>query len=83
MITLMPYCPGSALGLRYKDLEMIGDLAFSQLSELRHRGAFSTVSQTFSNCCKRCVEVDNQNRKRTDPLMSNLPKKWYRVGQFQ
>ncbi|KAI1004258.1 hypothetical protein K3495_g3956 [Podosphaera aphanis] len=30
----------------------IGDLSFEKLSTLRHRGAFSTVSLTFSVCCK-------------------------------
>ncbi|RKF59454.1 tRNA -methyltransferase non-catalytic subunit TRM732 [Golovinomyces cichoracearum] len=30
----------------------IGDLSLEQLSCLRHRGAFSTVSATFAVCCK-------------------------------
>ncbi|TVY81647.1 tRNA (cytidine(32)-2'-O)-methyltransferase non-catalytic subunit TRM732 [Lachnellula suecica] len=30
----------------------IGDLSFLQLSTLRHRGAFSTVSLTFAVCCQ-------------------------------
>jgi hypothetical protein len=30
---------------------IIGDLTFLQLSTLRHRGAFSTVSLTFTKCC--------------------------------
>lgn len=30
----------------------IGNLAFEQLSTLRHRGAFSTVSSTFARCCQ-------------------------------
>jgi hypothetical protein len=30
----------------------IGDLTFMQLSTLRHRGAFSTVSLTFARCCQ-------------------------------
>ena len=30
----------------------IGDLTFQQLSTLRHRGAFSTVSLTFASCCQ-------------------------------
>ncbi|KAI1844950.1 hypothetical protein JX266_008966 [Neoarthrinium moseri] len=32
--------------------EVIGNLTFDQLSNLRHRGAFTTVSQTFSSCCQ-------------------------------
>ncbi|KAL8370390.1 hypothetical protein RB595_000658 [Gaeumannomyces hyphopodioides] len=30
----------------------IGNLTFEQLSSLRHRGAFSTVSLTFTTCCQ-------------------------------
>ncbi|KAG0647573.1 tRNA (cytidine(32)-2 -O)-methyltransferase non-catalytic subunit TRM732 [Hyphodiscus hymeniophilus] len=30
----------------------IGHLTFEQLSNLRHRGAFSTVSLTFTRCCQ-------------------------------
>lgn len=36
------------------DYQRIGDLAFEQLAELRHRGAFSTVSQTFAAWCIAC-----------------------------
>ncbi|KUJ19378.1 uncharacterized protein LY89DRAFT_489399 [Mollisia scopiformis] len=32
--------------------EQIGDLTFDQLSNLRHRGAFSTVSHTFNMSCE-------------------------------
>lgn len=32
--------------------EAIGNLAFTQLSTLRHRGAFSSVSLTFTTCCQ-------------------------------
>lgn len=31
---------------------LIGALTFEQLSTLRHRGAFSTVAQTFAACCQ-------------------------------
>jgi hypothetical protein len=37
--------------LPFKLFEQIGDLTFHQLSSLRHRGAFSTVSLTFTICC--------------------------------
>ncbi|ESZ93537.1 hypothetical protein SBOR_6079 [Sclerotinia borealis F-4128] len=30
----------------------VGNLTFEQLSSLRHRGAFSTVSLTFARCCQ-------------------------------
>ncbi|KAI4103581.1 MAG: hypothetical protein L6R37_003726 [Teloschistes peruensis] len=48
-----------------------GDLAFTELAELRHRGAFSTVSQTFTMCCLRCAESE-------DPETRALPKAWYK-----
>lgn len=35
-------------------LEKIAFLCFTQLAQLRHRGAFSTVAQTWSACCTRC-----------------------------
>lgn len=82
MVTVIPYSPESSLGLRYSDLQTIGDLAFSQLAELRHRGAFSTVSQTFSSSCKRFVEVDYQSGRVIGQSIRNLPKKWYQVGRF-
>ncbi|CAL3968679.1 unnamed protein product [Diplocarpon coronariae] len=33
----------------------IGQLSFEQLSSLRHRGAFSTVTLTFATCCQMAV----------------------------
>ncbi|KAI0389979.1 hypothetical protein F5Y17DRAFT_446624 [Xylariaceae sp. FL0594] len=41
----------------WQNFEDIGNLTFDQLSNLRHRGAFSTVSQTFTGCCQlvQCV----------------------------
>lgn len=39
----------------FLDMEVfvgIGNLTFEQLSNLRHRGAFSTVSLTFVQCCQ-------------------------------
>lgn len=49
-----------------------GELAFTELAELRHRGAFSTVSQTFADCCIRCVESENLETQ-------SLPTEWYQV----
>ncbi|KAI1646324.1 putative death-receptor fusion protein-domain-containing protein [Daldinia loculata] len=34
------------------NFEAIGVLTFDELSNLRHRGAFTTVSQTFTSCCQ-------------------------------
>lgn len=50
-----------------------GNLAFTQLSRLRHRGAFSSVSLTFTCCCQHsqshAVEVSAENQ--------SLLGKWY------
>ena len=60
-------------GQSYDIIASFGKLAFTQLAELRHRGAFSTVSKTFTACCTRCV-------KDTDPAIVELPKKWCEVS---
>ncbi|KAF2150511.1 hypothetical protein K461DRAFT_258930 [Myriangium duriaei CBS 260.36] len=39
------------------------DLCFTQLIELRHRGAFSTVAQTFSACCIRFVKLFPEDKQ--------------------
>ncbi|CAJ2509884.1 Uu.00g057840.m01.CDS01 [Anthostomella pinea] len=41
------------------DFETIGRLTFDELSNLRHRGAFSTVSQTFTSCCQQVKYYPN------------------------
>ncbi|ORY10759.1 putative death-receptor fusion protein-domain-containing protein [Clohesyomyces aquaticus] len=50
--------------------ERLGRLCFTQLAELRHRGAFSTVAQTFAVFCRRCVALDNEK-------LRSLPEEWY------
>ncbi|OKL63320.1 hypothetical protein UA08_01801 [Talaromyces atroroseus] len=57
-------------GMLRADYEAIGTLSFVQLSQLRHRGAFSAVSQTFETCCVRCAES-------RDLEISSLPDMWY------
>ncbi|KAI9815450.1 MAG: hypothetical protein M1827_002584 [Pycnora praestabilis] len=57
--------------LKDMDFRTIGQLTFVQLAELRHRGAFSTVSMTFSACCERCM-------RHTEVEISQLPLEWYR-----
>lgn len=54
--------------------EKIGDLAFEQLSSLRHRGAFSTVSLTFTTCC-----LITQH-KGAGVKMSDKLEEWYDVS---
>lgn len=57
-------------GLHYDDYKKLGDLAFVQLSQLRHRGAFSTVTQCFTTCCVECG-------RSADPKTTRLPSEWY------
>ena len=52
----MKNCPFTSLDqtlLSPQQLRQLGDLTFTELAELRHRGAFSTVAQTFVVCCMR------------------------------
>ncbi|OJD11200.1 hypothetical protein AJ78_07986 [Emergomyces pasteurianus Ep9510] len=58
-------------GLVKNDFNKMGTLSFRQLSELRHRGAFSAVSQTFTACCQRCAQS-------IDPEISSLLMAWYK-----
>ncbi|KAK5118275.1 hypothetical protein LTR62_002788 [Meristemomyces frigidus] len=46
------------------------ELCFTQLAELRHSGAFSTVAQTWTTCCLRSYNSDTGNG-------SELLQKWY------
>ncbi|KAE8149507.1 putative death-receptor fusion protein-domain-containing protein [Aspergillus avenaceus] len=68
------YGPKGELGLNKADFEKIGIASFTQLAELRHRGAFSTVSQTFATCCLRCGQSN-------DPEISVLPELWYQEAR--
>lgn len=72
---ILTKAPKSALGcLSYDDLSAIGSLSFTQLAELRHRGAFSTVAQTFAATCERAGRA-------SDSKSRELPSLWY--DQFQ
>ncbi|KAJ5489742.1 hypothetical protein N7539_004632 [Penicillium diatomitis] len=64
------YGPSGKDGLQLADFENIGRASFIQLAELRHRGAFSTVSQTFATCCERCT-------RSSDLTIQELPRGWY------
>jgi hypothetical protein len=52
--------------------ERLGRLCFTQLLELRHRGAHSTVAQTFAAFCRRCATSKI-------PELQVLPDTWYQV----
>ncbi|RDW90267.1 THADA/TRM732 family protein [Aspergillus mulundensis] len=68
------YGPQGETGLTRSDYEEIGKSSFTQLAELRHRGAFSTVAQTFATCCQRCGQSSN-------PEISALPELWYQEAK--
>ncbi|KAK4212914.1 thyroid adenoma-associated protein [Rhypophila decipiens] len=52
-----------------------GNLTFEQLSKLRHRGAFSTVSLTFTTCCQLTQKLQNIYPDATGS--DNLLRDWY------
>ncbi|KAJ5550352.1 Armadillo-like helical [Penicillium sp. DV-2018c] len=64
------YGPSGNDGLTRTDFANIGGASFTQLAELRHRGAFTNVSQTFATCCQRCSSSK-------DPSIRELPRTWY------
>ncbi|KAL4939613.1 hypothetical protein BDV06DRAFT_33661 [Aspergillus oleicola] len=68
------YGPKGESGLTRSDYENVGRTSFTQLAELRHRGAFSTVASTFSICCQRC----GQSKKSE---ISALPLLWYQEAK--
>lgn len=75
MRTVVKSCPLSSSSdsfMTSHQLRDLGELSFTQLAELRHRGAFSTVSQTFATCCVRC----NSGSESTSGTLQN----WYKVG---
>lgn len=71
----------SAPGVPFPPLNIFretGSLTFEQLASLRHRGAFSTVSLTFTSCCQL-----TQRLKNVYPDISGsdgLLREWYQVG---
>ncbi|KIW77936.1 hypothetical protein Z517_07769 [Fonsecaea pedrosoi CBS 271.37] len=54
----------------------VGGLCMDQLISLRHRGAFSTVAQTFSQCCDKV-------RLSAEPDVRGLIHKWYQIALNQ
>ena len=57
-----------------KTFDSIGNLTFDELSNLRHRGAFSTVTHTFAGCCQQVKHYTSV--KGGDTLLD----KWYEVN---
>ncbi|KAL2164432.1 hypothetical protein VTH06DRAFT_3648 [Thermothelomyces fergusii] len=52
-----------------------GYLSFEQLASLRHRGAFSTVSYTFSTCCQLTQQLSEAYPEIDEA--ENLLREWY------
>lgn len=48
-----------SVGDNTETLQQKSRLCFTQLAELRHRGAFSTVAQTWQSACVRCKDLRN------------------------
>lgn len=73
VISKAPFQPdGDTSLLEVSDFRSLGKLCFTQLAELRHRGAFSTVAQTFAACCLRCTRTNHE-------MIRTLPFTWYQV----
>lgn len=73
MVTNIGYIPQSLReSTVYEGYHIFGQQAFTQLAELRHRGAFSTVSHTFAACCLMCARSSQR-------ALQEYPKSWYKV----
>lgn len=73
MVTNIGYIPSSLCeSTDYEGYHRFGRQAFTQLAELRHRGAFSTVSHTFAACCLMCA-------RSSQLVIREYPKTWYKV----
>ncbi|KAG9837049.1 hypothetical protein KCU98_g4087, partial [Aureobasidium melanogenum] len=71
--SIVKNCPLDSLEqtlLSSQQLRQLGDLTFTQLAELRHHGAFSTVAQTFVVCCIRSNSGTN--------TVSQTLEDWYK-----
>ena len=68
-------------GVPFPPLEIfrdVGDLTFQQLAALRHRGAFSTVSLTFTTCCQLTQRLEHVYVKISGSEL--LLREWYKVS---
>lgn len=58
----------------------IGSLTFTQLSTLRHRGAFATVSSTFISCCQLTLKLTEAFPD--GPKIEDYLQRWYEVNRY-
>lgn len=61
--------------LTQETLVEAGDLCFTQLADLRHRGAFSTVAQTFAAVCQQCSLSKAKATRQ-------LTQRWYEASHW-
>ncbi|WYZ40214.1 hypothetical protein EsH8_IV_000555 [Colletotrichum jinshuiense] len=58
----------------------VGSLTFDQLSNLRHRGAFNTVSLSFATCCQLVKHLDDPKAGHEgDQTLLDI---WYKVRRM-
>lgn len=55
----------------------VGQLTFDQLTRLRHRGAFTTVTSTFTTCCQVAENIQRLYLDLTEN--PNYLRQWYDV----
>ncbi|KAF2277988.1 uncharacterized protein EI97DRAFT_415834 [Westerdykella ornata] len=70
IISKAPIGTGNTAVLSSDRFEVLGKLCFVQLVELRHRGAFSTVSLACAAFCRRAIAGDEDR-------LRQLPQVWY------
>lgn len=66
LVSKTPIHEGDRSMLSQNQFESLARLAFTELVELRHRGAFSAVAQSFAACCVKA------NALGRDDLLRNL-----------
>jgi hypothetical protein len=89
------WVPGFAVHVT-NTFTQIGNLSFTQLSTLRHRGAFSTVALTFSRCCQLTQNsrlkafssdaqqwLPNSDKSSAAASVSDLLPQWWEVSVSQ
>lgn len=57
------------------NLTKYSSLCFTQLAELRHRGAFSTVAQTWATCCTRAKDASHQGQPQLEIWYEDIVSK--------
>jgi hypothetical protein len=68
-------CPENVALLAHKSFVEVGNLSFLQLSTLRHRGAFSTVSLTFAVCCQLTQSISSGSESANTDML----RRWWMV----